>query len=326
VPRYGILDSNMLQSPNIGPVRPQDPRVQEQGPPLSLIVKDGMFYRPDISGKAVIASQEALESGVGSLHDVQMWGQSAWKTKHGSTASVIRFGNKTREEHAELCEALATYILRKPEDNGPYLHCEALSELGDVVFSVTLLALNSSVELAPAVKKLIREYANETIYTAETGVMTPPWQATAEIIADETTPVTTAAIDQLIAECFEPELATRLYADGGQPDGPGPFVIFKQADRLTDHLDEAIAAAENQYGYGMELDAAGATQVTAEAYQAYADRIGHLAAKVYLEAAYIAHHGLGSSLTDTLQHTVSKISKRIMTNRVDKADGSRGSY
>jgi hypothetical protein len=303
---------------------PGDRHLTPSEAPTTVRQQAGLFYNDALPAEQVTASQQALLAGTGTFEDVQVWGQNAWKTPHGSYASVRRFGDKSLEEHRELREALDAYLFRRPEDDAEYLHKEAVSELGDTVFSMTLLALNASVDLPAAVRALLQSYSRDTQHFVDGQAVTPPWLPAAQVAAAEKQP-RTDAIDQLMAAGFQPELSSHMHIYDEETEAPRPTAeeLSERAMWLIAHIATARNDTDRQYAYGGELDVNGILHIDEQLYAELAQRIGHTIGQIYLEAAFIARHGLDSSLTNVLQHTVAKISGRLATNTIDKADGPR---
>src|SRR4051812_25638190 len=75
-------------------------------PPTETVQEHGLHSRADILiDLSEIEGQLLGANPKVTLRDYQYWAEGNWKTQHGTYASVERFGEKLREEHAEVVEA-----------------------------------------------------------------------------------------------------------------------------------------------------------------------------------------------------------------------------
>lgn len=281
--------------------------------------RDGLFFRADLTLDPNALAQ-TLQDGNGTVQQYQHWAETGWKTAHGTYGTVRRFGQKLNEERAELQQAATEYRREPSEAN----RLEVIRELGDNLLCLTILSCNGSASIDAGLKFHLYQYVQGVLWMGNDGQpQEPVWRPSAAALATKFGPITLSEVDKLIEDGFVPlpSPVMNIYDPEDNEDGPE---LSYWANWLQADFGVLYSLAERQYawGGGKDTDEVRYTMLP-DGFREAAFNIGQIAAKFYLEAAYIARHDLGDSLQTVISENIAKVMPRIARRRIDKSDGPR---
>jgi hypothetical protein len=272
-------------------------------------VRGGLYYRSDVNhDMATIEGRLLLGEDDATVLDFQDYVESAWKTRQGSRESVERFSGKIDEEIIEYHEALSDLLGRQTPTQEAIKEAEL--ELGDLVWCTTALASNGGAPIDVGLKTLLFRYVCGTQWIVDEVEVLPVWRQTAHELSGKFHPISIAEIDGLIDVGFEP--APSPVMNIFDPEAPEQ-TIDQHLLNMVMALSSAKLIAGHQYSTGE-------TVVMGGRFDNLALELGELAARVFLEAAYINSNTTHSGLISVIGKNVAKISDRVAKNHVDKAD------
>ena len=292
-------------------------------PPASLqpapALRDGLYFRRDIAHDPAVLA-EAINGDGGTVQDYQYWAETGWKTAHGTHSSVARFGRKLDEERAELAQA-AVDFLREPDEAHQR---DVVSELGDVLLCLTALTSNASASIDSSLKLHLYQYVMGIQWIDRRGeTIEPTWRPLAASMATKFGQIAIAEVDELIEAGFVPLPSPVMNVF--DPDDPEDMpTLFDWSSWLVTDVAVLRGLAEQQYAWGGARDTERVSyMMLPDGFRNAAQAIGQQAAKFYLEAAYVARHDLGATLSSVMRANVAKIMPRIAQRLIDKTDGPR---
>ncbi|HTB49142.1 MAG TPA: hypothetical protein VK712_03605 [Verrucomicrobiae bacterium] len=262
---------------------------------------DGQFYQTvdeaEYTRRQAVISQhlEANTAPLLELEAYQQWVELDWKEPHGTYRAAERFANKVKEE--AWFEAPEAFYDAAGWPADSELQHAALSEAGDVLWTVSALASNGGVNINQAVQSklwgdglLSRRVANLTL----------------------------ADIDALIGdEKVTPYLSAHLAAHAGDD------IELIKLDEMEPRLNLLFRTASlavtcvKQFGYGDTPFAASFYQKIGQ------EEVAPMVADQVLLVAWYAKHWLGSSLAEVARINALKLRSRVEAGLVDKSDGPR---
>lgn len=283
--------------------------------------RDGLFYRSDLPidydelGKRLI--EYPYEA---SIQDYQYWTEAGWKTPQGSYDSVDRLANKIVEEQSELAKAMYEAD-RANDDNLPLAREHILEEAGDVLWVTTSLASIANADIDSGLKNLLFEYVMGVQHFKDGQVIEPKWRKKVANLATKYHQLTVSDLERLVGEGFEPLPSPVINVFDPEED-------FEDVDK---HMVTVLGLAHEvrnlvQQQFGGDAEARAEGDITYQLPTAFRERarlIGRSAARMYLELAFIAERATNRGLSDMVSMNVAKITERIATGTVDKADGER---
>lgn len=272
---------------------------------------DGLFSRTEVD-KAFLASLTDLSESnpaILSLENLQLWGQHAWKTEHGTLDSTKRFGDKLIEESIEFSDALLAYI-KNPTIQNKFA---AISEAGDVVWSLSAGASNVGVSLEQAVQFRLVDTARGTLIKTDTGHKYPAWRDKAVQIGMSTLePVLVRDIDELFVQGFVPEASPAMVIDDDSDDPEFFDEVLTQSI-----LDQTFSRL-----FAFEMDALLEGGTTLD-YEEYRYMLGEKVAYLFFRTIYSLRAITGANFADIWPVNYKKITKRIDNALIDHEDGER---
>lgn len=280
--------------------------------------RDGLFYRGDLSLSSEELAARLTGGNTADIQDYQYWTESAWKTEHATYASVKRFGNKLYEEYRELVEAIELFDRKEGQDKEAD---EVLAELGDVLWCATVLACCASADIDSGLKNLLYQYVMGIQHIEKGVAVEPGWRDTAGKLATKYGQLSIHDIDQLIAVGFEPHFSTVMNIFDPKADEDD---VHDHARMMLGTFSAIRNTAEEMYGYGGEINSEGfETFVLSCKFKQNARVVGKLVGRTYLQVAFLADRVIDKKLGDVITKNVTKLSARVASNTVDKADGIR---
>lgn len=272
-------------------------------------IRGGLYYRSDVNhdmetieGRLLSGTDDAT------VLDFQDYVESAWKTKQGSRESVERFSGKIDEETLEYHTALSDFLDSQPPAQEAAEEAEL--ELGDLVWCTTALASNGGAAIDVGLKTLLFRYVCGTRWIVDEVEVLPVWRQTAHELSGKFQPISITEIDRLIDVGFEP--APSPVMNIFDPEAPEQ-TIDQHLLNMVMALSSAKLIADHQYSTGE-------TVVMGGRFDNLALELGELAARVFLEAAYINSKTTHSGLISVIGKNVAKISDRVAKNHIDKVD------
>lgn len=250
------------------------------------VIEVGSFYYLD---------KEPLDSEIQTVADYQSWGETAWKEPHGTFRAYDRFYRKLDEEINELIEA--DYILKhNPQSEKAKNHL--VEELGDVMWCITALSTNSSININNALRLNIMERLHDQ-YSSKTSIY-KRWTNQAFNISFGEAHINLSDVDKLIENGFKPKKITANH--NGE--------IAECVDNLLGNLYN-LQSSINDLNDGVCI------------FKASSNYINENVSNIYLGIAHTAYERLGLGLSDVVNRNTQKINARINANRIEKSDGER---
>lgn len=267
-----------------------DQIISSKAEPVGELIKIGSLY---------YLSPEITKCDIKTISDYQQWAELGWKEPHGTPEASIRFMNKLNEEIDELVEANNNVLNQYKINNTCDCNRNFLEELGDIMWCVTALSSNSSVDVNSALKMSILDHTVDQIHDIDNNSIL--WQSHAINISFSDSDIKLLDIDRLINDGFEPRIISSESGNG----------VEDHIEWLSLYSHEIDHHINRQY---KNLSAS---------YDEPIDRIAKLASDTYLNIAYIANKRLGGSLSEVVEMNINKLNKRMLANRIDKSDGFR---
>lgn len=272
-------------------------------------INSGLYYRahtfPNLL--ATIEAATLQENGFGqiSLEAYQSWNEVGWKAPHASFAAVERFGEKVKEEAREVDDAIEEFF-----DSRDRTHL--IEELGDYLWVATSFANNGAAVVSDAVKRRLYAYAVGTKVWENSSFQEPAWYDAATRLAIKRDSITVEDIDELIKEGFVPRFSPvmNLYDEEEICLTGFAFDFMSFAAFLN-------SIAQQQYKYGEDKHA------RPQPYSELSEDVGSMVAEIYFRTAAIAYK-IGGSLAEVVETNILKISERVRTRTVDKAERLKG--
>ena len=274
---------------------------------------DGLFSRKEIDGPflARVNQLSAADPARLTLEELQLWGQHAWKVEHGTVEATLRFGEKLVEESNEFGESLLAFINNPSEEN----RHAAISEAGDVLWSLSAGISNSGVSIEYAIQNRLVFTAKGTLVRTDEGMRYPAWRDKAiEIGMSSLHPVTVGAIDELFEAGYVPEVSTAMNLE---PDFHDPERVEEVYTQWK--IDTAFAyVLENEMSQHMQgnivLD-----------YNTMRHTIGEQAAYLFLRTIYTLRAITNATFADIWPVNYAKVTGRVASGLIDHSDGERPS-
>jgi NTP pyrophosphatase (non-canonical NTP hydrolase) len=302
---------------------PRDPNVLAS--PFSsaeIIERDGLFTRHNELFNQSDLALELLTAHEGTeFNHYQYWAETSWKTEQGTKSSARRFIDKLREETLEFQQAIEDYRQNFLETDEEKLKEEVILEAGDIIWCLTALSCNARADIDAGARTVLFKYVRGTRHIVGETVEEPSWRNYAGTLATKYGQLTLGEIDGLIDEGFEPS--------------PSPVMNVINPERDEYSLDEhllmgSILAAslalmhEKQYGYAEENSEESSSFVMQQKFDELGIEVAELASQLLVETLYIVKKVLPDvTLAEIVSKNVTKLSKRVETQTIDKQDGTR---
>lgn len=272
---------------------------------------DGLHTYPDIDSQFLNEIQTLARSNprMLPLENFQLWGQHAWKAEHGTVEAAQRFGDKLIEESSELTKALIDYI-NCPTDQTRHM---AISEAGDVLWSLVAGASNAGVSIEYAIQNRLTDTARGTLLQTTDGFQYPAWRDKAvEIGMSNLKPISVADIDELFDQGYVPEASTAMNL---QTDFYDP-----------EYVEEVLSEWSIDTAYALVLAHIMDTQLQGNIRSPYdqgrAD-VNEGAAYLFLRTIYTIRAVTDARLSDVWPVNFEKVTARVASGRIDHEDGER---
>ncbi|MFY9228553.1 MAG: hypothetical protein WAO28_04505 [Candidatus Microsaccharimonas sp.] len=270
-----------------------------------------LFSRKEIN-EQFLTSVATLSGGSPSdatVEDLQLWGQHAWKAEHGTVEAAARFGDKLVEETGEFDESLVAFINNPSEETK---HA-AISEAGDVLWSLSAGLSNSGVSIEYAIQNRLMFTAKGTLVHTPEGMQYPVWRDKAiEIAMSNLHPITVGQIDDLFEAGYVPEASTAMNIDPPSPD--------------PEHIEETYSQWKIDTAFAHILSYEIGAQMEGNVRRDYDEGrhvMGEQAAYFFLRTLYTLREITGATYADVWPVNFAKITARVQTGRIDHADGER---
>jgi NTP pyrophosphatase (non-canonical NTP hydrolase) len=257
----------------------------------------------------VSAAVEVGRVGEVTLDDYQAWSELNWKAPHGTVHSQERFRKKLAEEYKELSDEIEKAL------EGEQVGVEIESELGDLLWTATAITSDLGRKVKTAIMERLHLYGKGTRYVDGS---TPPWVELAQRLSYSERGFSLDKVDELIAAGYVPQPSPYMFIDDDETAGRSEidqaqmFIFY--AARTIDYI------AENTY------DQSSITYHTDVINNDDAESVDNLIAEIYINAAYLARHLAGSSLSEVVRKNILKVSGRVDAGLIDKQDGERPEF
>jgi len=262
---------------------------------------DGQFYQP--VDEAEYARRQAVISWylnpdtapLLELETYQQWVELDWKKPQGTYQAAKRLIGKVKEEAwFEAPEAFYDSANRPVDDR---LRQAALSEAGDVLWTVTALGSNAGVNVTEAVQSKL-------------------WGK--GLLSERLASLTLGHVGSIISdERVTPYISAHLAAHAGEDIEMIKFDEMEPRMNLLFRAASLAITCDKQFGYGDTPFAVGFYQKIGQ------EEIAPMVADQVLLVAWYAKHWLGSGLAEVARINALKLRSRVEAGLIDKSDGPR---
>jgi NTP pyrophosphatase (non-canonical NTP hydrolase) len=228
------------------------------------------------------------------IDDYQAWCELNWKKPHGTADAMERINGKLMEELTEVQDAISP---------------ELEIELGDLLWCVNATASNLRVNVKHGLRLLFDEYGHGIRYYEDGSE--PEWVKKAQQLTFDNN-LDIDDLEFLIEAGYEPQSSTAELIEK-----PDDLPKIEQIDEAMGHLNLYIRMLVSIAKQNYSPDVYQSGNAMQE------NRVEGLVSRIYLDVAYLARHAIDSSLSEVIRNNILKLSDRVSTNTVDKADGPR---